>query len=799
MRRKTVAFRGSVMKAEEDLAQKYRSSLVQRSKDRANEDQGDENGHKANGVFPPGAVASNAPPGAAFPAPPDQWGFGPVWNFGHPGAMPLPGGGQGWMALPPGQMPMGPPTPASPAPSWANAGAASQARSMAKARSHHLGAAPGARSDHGMFGLVPNMHGNQFVPGFDSAGRRASSNGSYAQDGSSGPRRSVDEHRLEISPVWTDRKRKTASVGTLRVMAFEAFDDEEDITNITLGEDGFTCMNVLKRSILQPNCVKRLLWDFLGCCFIMYDVIWIPLQLFDPDDSAFTRFMVWAMRVFWTLDIPLSVLTGFMYADGNLEMDVWAIFLRYARTWMILDLVVVAFDWIDAFMVGVGGVGGVRMAKTMRIVRMLRVFRLLRMAKLPIIAGTWLETYVRSEKVLLVGHMIKIMCLIIGTMHFIACIWWGIGNLDNVRANWVTPSLHGDDFVYQYATSFHWSLTQFTGTMEIDPVNISERSFAIFVLLFAFVVSAMFISSITSSMTRLQMISGSKTAMFAALRQYLCDNHISRRLVGRISRNAHHAFEEYQRTTPESEIELLQLVSEPLRVELHFELYAPTLNLNPFFQRYEEANPAAVRRVCHAAVSMTFLSMGDVLFVDGEAPQIPQMWFIIRGSLSYKRQDEHQPRRISVASQVGNWICEPVLWCSWIHCGVLRAESDCRLLVLDAATFQLIAPQFSTSDFQVGLYAAEFVGRLNKHLSDGTLSDIDETKESAATVEAVFNMKATDDTKATKKSFWGNGLSRATKFFGSDRKSGMNRTSVTSSVSHVSSIFEHTTSSHSLT
>merc|ERR1719454_1354858 len=116
-------------------------------------------------------------------------------------------------------------------------------------------------------------------------------------------------------------------------------------------------------------------------------------------------------------------------------------------------------------------------------------------------------------------------------------------------------------------------------------------------------------------MTRLQMISGAKTAMFAGLYKYMCDNQISRRLVTRIKRNAHHAFEEYQRTTPESEIELLQLVSEPLRVELHFELWCPTLMTNPFFKRYEEANPAAVRRVCHAGVTVTFLSMGDVLFV----------------------------------------------------------------------------------------------------------------------------------------------------------------------------------------
>ena len=51
--------------------------------------------------------------------------------------------------------------------------------------------------------------------------------------------------------------------------------------------------------------------------------------------------------------------------------------------------------------------------------------------------------------------------------------------------------------------------------------------------------------------------------------------------------------------------------------------------------------------------------------------------------------------------------------------------------VIYAASFQVIAPQFSTNDFKLGDYAEEMVVRLNRHLDNGTLSDIDEKDDSA--------------------------------------------------------------------
>lgn len=467
------------------------------------------------------------------------------------------------------------------------------------------------------------------------------------------------------------------------------------------------CMRALQARVVAPNSLKRLLWDLLGCFFILYDVAVIPLQMFGLQESVGSVVMQWCARTFWTLDMPSTLMTGLMLPDGVICMSLEQIAIRYARGWLLLDTFVVSVDWLEVFMSGIGNsAGAARMGKTMRILRMLRLIRLLRMAKLPMIAGTILESCIRSERVLLIASMVKIMCLIATLMHFIACIWWGIGTTDSDSPSWVkSAALEHQDFAYQYATSFHWSLTQFTGTMEVYPVNLNERVYAIVVLLFAFVVSAAFISTFTSSMTRLQMISGSKNEMFAPLRRYLGDNEISRKLTLRIQRNAHHSWSEFQKALPESDIELLKLVSEPLRVELHYELYKPVLTLNPFMCRYEHENSAAVRRICHSAVGTSFLASGDVLFVQGEQPQVAQMYFVLRGALEYRR--ESRGDMYHATAEKGSWICEPVLWCDWTHCGLLRADADTQLLLLDSQQFQSIALHVENDCFDVSRYAIE--------------------------------------------------------------------------------------------
>merc|ERR1712151_526597 len=111
-----------------------------------------------------------------------------------------------------------------------------------------------------------------------------------------------------------------------------------------------------------------------------------------------------------------------------------------------------------------------------------------------------------NEYSFIIAEVIKLMVFILMLNHFIACGWWMIGraSLSLELNSWITWSEPFRDFGvgYQYATSLHWTLTQFTpASMDVVARNILERFYSIIVLIFAMVAFSSIIGSITSSMT----------------------------------------------------------------------------------------------------------------------------------------------------------------------------------------------------------------------------------------------------------------------------------------------------------
>jgi len=249
-----------------------------------------------------------------------------------------------------------------------------------------------------------------------------------------------------------------------------------------------------------------------------------------------------------------------------------------------------------------------------------------------------------------------------------------------------------------------------------------ERIFTILVLIFAFVVSAAFVGSLTTAMTRLQVVASKRSTQFATLNRYLSDYGISRELAARVQRNARHALKEQKRHTPESSVELMALISDPLRSEIRYEVFSPMIILHPFFHLYNWVNPVGVRHICHTAVKSVSLSRGDVIFSEFEVPVSPRMFFVTSGRMVYVRCTESQQR-----VQARQWVAEAVLWTRWAHRGTLRALTECRLLSMDA---QHVASIMSTFPTCHGLnYAMKFVAGLNKASACGSLTDIQDSEE----------------------------------------------------------------------
>merc|ERR1719329_596066 len=105
------------------------------------------------------------------------------------------------------------------------------------------------------------------------------------------------------------------------------------------------------------------------------------------------------------------------------------------------------------------------------------------------------------------------------------------------------------------------------GGMELSPGTELERIFSILALFGAFLLAIWFAATSTSLMTRLFILTTGQAGHLKVLKRYLRENGISLRLASRVEMNAQHVIANRQQNVPESEVELLQLVSEPLRVE----------------------------------------------------------------------------------------------------------------------------------------------------------------------------------------------------------------------------------------
>jgi len=307
-----------------------------------------------------------------------------------------------------------------------------------------------------------------------------------------------------------------------------------------------------------------------------------------------------------------------------------------------------------------------------------------------------------------------------GWSHVTACIWYGVGTqAEEGERSWLTVhEIDQHPLLYQYLTSLHWALSQFSGGMdEVTAENYRERIYVIAMFISAFVMAASFTSNLTSSMTRLHILTSGQSQQLSTLRRYLAQNSISNRLALRIQRNAQLGVA--SKYIGEASVELMQLVSIPLQIELHFEMYLPSLSLHPFFYKYNQECPHVMREVCHSATTTLGVGHGDVIFNAGERPDKPKMYVLRSGTCEYI----HVTGKTTTVCE-DDWLCECVLWIDWMHKGVLKAKTECQLVQLDAHAFQNIAARFEHPGFDPWIYAAKFVAELSQGL-DSILDVLD--------------------------------------------------------------------------
>jgi hypothetical protein len=473
--------------------------------------------------------------------------------------------------------------------------------------------------------------------------------------------------------------------------------------------------------------------------------------IFEPSDTHFSISMDWFTLVFWTINMLLSVLVGYV-KDGTTIMSPVRILIHYVKTWFTVDLLVVVPDWIftianilSAKESGSNNDGD--LIKLLRILRLVRMMRLLRLFKLRKIMQD-INDLIDSEFVGIFANIAKMILLLLIINHLIGCLWFGLGNLtmESSGANWIREfNFEEDDWSYQYITSLHWSITQFTpASMSVQPMNMNERTFAVAVVVFGLVGFSYVVGSITGSLTQLRSIHEDAAKQFWDLRRFMKQNEVPLALSTRVQRYLEHAWMCRAVKLDKKDVKIFKLLSEQLESELKCQLFVPHLQVHPLLAQLVVESKVTMNRIAASGIEKKSLAPADKIFIYGEIATC--MYFISEGQLAYNRIDNSGEVHQEIVDKDEDWIAEPVLWTSeCIHLGGLMAVHGSDLILVNPAKFAETS-QLNPSAFNLASkYARNYLEWLNG-VPDDDLSDIAQGEDVSDMIKSFFEEACTNST-----------------------------------------------------
>ncbi|CAE7230093.1 CNGA3 [Symbiodinium sp. CCMP2456] len=522
---------------------------------------------------------------------------------------------------------------------------------------------------------------------------------------------------IELHDVWTKSSFGARSKGTTKTLGqrMHSSDRTNSIEELTIV--GMT-QGMMRHVIGNPTSAKRMAWDAVGGIMILYDITTLPLMVFEDVDSIATDILGWIVLVYWTLNVVNSLTCGYLQ-NGVAVMSPKAIFLRYVTRTIFVDLLTLVPDWtVTILQLNASPGQDFQEARLLRALRAFRLTRLVRIVKLRWLMEV-LRDYLDSEYASIMFEIAKMMALLLVINHVLACAWFGLALLSSEigwrdwRSSHVLDYGHGDSWwLYDYLTSLHWSLCQFTpASMEVQPSNPVERGFATLTVLFALIVFSYIVGSITGSLTQLRMMSEAITRETLKLRRFLRRNAVPIGLSLRIRRFVEFELRRRQQPVSQQSVSCLNVLSDQLQTELGFALVQPTLATHPIFETLMRSSGGSdlLERASQGFEKKT-LALDDWEFL--ACTPATHMRYLVSGELRYAKQSGMlgDAEETDLLPGDSYWISEAVLWVSeWDHVGELTASLESNLLLISPDCILPWSILFPASHKFLKTYAQDFV------------------------------------------------------------------------------------------
>ncbi|EFA05339.2 Potassium voltage-gated channel protein eag-like Protein [Tribolium castaneum] len=385
----------------------------------------------------------------------------------------------------------------------------------------------------------------------------------------------------------------------------------------------------------------KAVWDWIILILVMYTAIFTPyvaaFLLNEPDNNRKNKkygedpivIIDLIVDVTFIIDILINFRTTYVSGNDEIVSDPVRIAIHYLKGWFFIDLVAaVPFDLLFF---------GSDTDETTTLIGLLKTARLLRLVRVARKIDRYSE-YGAAVLLLLMATFALIA-------HWLACIWYAIGNAENhSKIGWLeilandTHQFYGPNntggpsIKSRYVTALYFTFTSLTsvGFGNVAPNTDAEKIFTICVMLAGSLMYASIFGNVSAIIQRLYSGTARYHTQMLRVREFIRFHQIPNPLRQRLEEYFQHAWAFTNGIDMNS---VLKGFPECLQADICLHL---NRNLLQNCSVFDGASPGCLRaftlkfKTTHAPPGDTLVHRGDVL---------SSLYFISRGSIEILRDD----------------------------------------------------------------------------------------------------------------------------------------------------------------